>query len=426
MQSNKSQVTDKEALARSLYEAVAGSLAKRSRHSLARAVNATGVLLHTGLGRAPLPRSAREALIEAAERYSLLAVDLDNGTRGDRMAHIVPLLKELTGAESALIVNNNAAAVLLVLNTLASGKEAIISRGELVEIDGMFRIPDVMRRAGVTMVEVGTTNRTHLDDYSNALTDSTGLLVKVHPSNFRVEGFHKEVSLQELVEVGSRQSLPLYHDLGSGALVDLRRWNLPYEPTVVESIKSGVDIISFSGDKLIGGPQCGIIVGKESLITRCKKNPLMRAFRPDKLTLAALSGTLKLFREPQRLPETHPLYAMLASDPAMLRTRAVRLRRKLQAVVEGNGELRVIDGFSVMGSGSLPAKPMPTSLVTLQLKNISAGDLGRALRRATVPVFTRIEEDWIVFDVRTIADDEFNIIGRMLKEVIGAITHPIR
>ncbi len=404
---------------KSLIEAVIRRLEAETRNSIRHAVNATGVLLHTGLGRAPLAPAARQALSEAALRYSTLAIDIETGARGDRFAHVSDLLIELTGAESALVVNNNAAAVLLALNTLSDGLEAIISRGELVEIGGMFRIPDVMRRAGVEMIEVGTTNRTHLNDYNNAIGERTGMILKVHPSNYRIEGFHREVSVEQLAKLASQKDLPFFYDAGSGALVDLSRWNLPAEPTIQQAIADGAGIVAFSGDKLVGGPQCGILVGKQTLISRCKKNPLLRAIRPDKLTLAVLEGTLKLFRDPDRLPLTHPLYAMLAMSTTTLRKKAERLRKKLNGVIKERGSCEIAEGFSVMGSGALPARNIPTILVRIIMENHSAEWLAKSLRKSESPVFTRIEDDRVLFDMRTVQDDEIDLIYKSILNLLN-------
>ena len=389
-----------------------------------RAVNAAGVILHTGLGRAPLAPAAQAALMETAARYCLLASDRNTGKRGDRNIHNEELLQELTGAESAVIVNNNAAAVMLALNTFGQNRESVISRGELVEIGGMFRIPDVMRRAGTVMVEVGTTNKTHLSDYQNALSERTALIVKVHSSNYRIEGFHKEVPIRELAELSRQQNLVLLHDIGSGALVDLRRWNLPDEPTVPEAVAEGADIVTFSGDKLLGGPQCGVIVGKTELIGRMKRNPLMRAIRVDKLILSALNGTLRLFLEPDRLPSTHPVYRMLTETLPSVRNRARRLARSLSNIGSSYCRIDVIDGETEVGSGALPARTIPTYLTRLTPHSASAEQLGRALRRAIPPVFSRIEADAVLLDARTIADDELITVAKAYEQAMMRLSSP--
>lgn len=381
------------------------------------AVNGTGVILHTGLGRAALSSSAQEALSEAAARYSILATNRETGKRGDRNSHNDDLLCDLTGAEASLVVNNNSAAVMLALNTFGEGRESIISRGELVEIGGSFRVPDVMRRSGTVMVEVGTTNRTHLRDYEEAVTDATSVLLKVHPSNYRIEGFHKEVAIRELCDLAKERNLIIIHDIGSGALVDLRQWGLDYEPTVQAALSEGADIVTFSGDKMLGGPQCGIIVGRRDLIEVMKTNPLMRAFRCGKLTLSALNGTLRLFLDPEKLPETHPIYAMIAAPVEIVRSRARKIIRKLKEIENGMAAVEIADGITEMGSGSLPARGIPSSLVVLTPDGLSAEKFSSALRMSDYPLFTRIENDRVVIDARTVADDEISWIVKAVAQV---------
>ncbi len=391
-------------------------------NKLVRVINGAGVILHTGLGRAPLAPSAQAALREAAERYCLLATNRDTGKRGDRNRHNEELLRELTGAEAALVVNNNSAAVMLALNTFGEGKEAIVSRGELVEIGGAFRVPDVMRRSRTIMVEVGTTNKTHLRDYQDAVTPETSILLKVHTSNYRIEGFHKEVSIAELAGLAKERELMVLEDIGSGAMIDVRRWGLAYEPTVPEAIKDGADVVTFSGDKMLGGPQSGIIVGRKDLIDRMKTNPLMRAFRCGKLTHAALNGTLRLFLDPDRLPETHPIYAMIAAPKAVVARRAQRIARRLGAAVGSALKVEVIDGLTEMGSGSLPARGIPTRCVALNAEGLDAGRLARTLRLATPALFTRIEDERVLIDARTVADEEMAWIDRSVKGALASLT----
>ena len=390
-------------------------------NKLMRVINGAGVILHTGLGRAPLAASAQEALKEAAARYCLLATDRESGRRGDRNSHTEELLCELTGAESALVVNNNSAAVILALNTFGEGKESVVSRGELVEIGGSFRMPDVMSRSGTIMVEVGTTNKTHLRDYHNAITPETTILLKVHTSNYRIEGFHKEVPLREMTSLAHEHGLIVVMDIGSGALVDIRRWGLPYEPTVPEAIADGADIVSFSGDKMLGGPQSGIVVGRRDLVDRMKKNPLMRALRCDKLILSALDGMLRLFLAPDRLPETHPVYKMLTAPMDLVNRRARRIARRLKGIADSRFEIRVTDGITEMGSGSLPARGIQTRVVSIGLSGISTDKFARELRRATPPLFTRIEDDRVIIDARTVADDEVGMIASSFQQAIKAV-----
>ncbi len=388
-------------------------------HKLMRAINGAGVILHTGLGRAPLAPSARAALQEATDRYAILATERESGRRGDRNRHTDEMLRDLTGAEASMIVNNNSAAVMLTLNTFGQGREAIVSRGELIEIGGAFRIPDVMSRSGTIMVEVGTTNRTHLRDYQAAISENSAFLLKVHTSNYRIEGFHLDVGVRDLAELAHQQGLLLLMDIGSGAMVDLRRWGLFYEPTVPEAVSDGADIVTFSGDKLLGGPQCGVIVGKRELIERMKRNPLSRAFRCDKLTLSALDGTLKLFLDPDKLPETHPIYAMMTATVEVVNRRAQRIARRIRDVTGEACRVEVTDGFTEMGSGSLPARPIPSRVVTLCPKGITPQRLGAELRLASPPLFTRIEDDSVIIDARTVADEEARLIAENFAQVIG-------
>lgn len=392
-------------------------LKRQARPSLRRAINAQGVVLHTGLGRAALSRAAQAALQEVTANFCSLAINLESGRRGERYRHVEALLGELTGAEAAMVVNNNAAATMLILNTLAAGREAVISRGQLVEIGGAFRMPDIMARSGVRMVEVGTTNRTHLKDYRAAITPETGLLIRVHMSNYKIVGFTKEVPIDELVTLGREFKLPVVDDLGSGALVDLSRYGLPKEPMVQESVAAGADAVCFSGDKLLGGPQCGIIVGKREYVERMKKNPLTRALRCGKLTYAALEATLRLFLDEERLPQEHAVLGLLLRTvPAMQRA-----GRKLLAAVKDlkeQAEFRLREGSAEIGSGSLAAEQLPGRVVTVRPLGISAEELARRLRQFDPPVISRIEHDAVVLDLRTILDDEIAVVARALRAVL--------
>ena len=385
-------------------------------HKLLRAINGAGVILHTGLGRAPLAPAAQEALMEATRRYCILATERETGKRGDRNRHTAEMLRELTGAEDSLVVNNNSAAVILALNTFGNGSEAIVSRGELVEIGGAFRIPDVMMRSGTIMVGVGTTNKTHLRDYREAVTEHTAVLLKVHTSNYRIEGFHQEVAIKDLRSIADEYNLVIIHDIGSGALVDVTRWGLAYEPTVPAAVAEGADIITFSGDKMLGGPQCGVIVGKRVLIERMKRNPWNRAFRCDKLTLSALNGTLKLFLEPDTLPLTHPIYRMMTENIDSVNRRARRIARLIREIAGDLIEAMVEAGATEMGSGSLPVRPIPSRVVSLVAKNLSAERLALSLRLSDPPLFTRIEGDRVVIDARTIADDEVRLLRDIFRQ----------
>ena len=383
-----------------------------------RCVNGAGIILHTALGRAPIAEDAQMALAEAVLGYSTLQIDLDSGKRGDRHAHVEGLLMRLTGAEAAVIVNNNAAATLLLLNTLAEGKEVVISRGELVEIGGSFRIPDVLRRSGALLAEVGTTNRTHLRDYAAALNERTGLLLKVHQSNYRIVGFTSDVSIGELASLAHSHGLCAVDDVGSGALVDLSRWGLPKEPVVRESVAAGADAVCFSGDKLVGGPQCGIVVGKKELIDRLKKNHLMRALRCDKMTYAVLAATLRLFCDEDTLPARHPVMRMLCMSETEILSRARTLASALSAQLQGEGSALVEDDMSEVGSGSLAAQPVPTHVVRLQVHGHSPDALGRMLRQRPIPVIARISDDAVVLDCRTIKDNEVPLVVDAVSSIV--------
>lgn len=376
------------------------------RPSLRPVVNATGVVLHTNLGRAPLAPEALQAVQDVARGYSNLELDLETGKRGSRYRHVLNLLCELTGAESSLVVNNNAAAVFLALRTLARGREVIVSRGELVEIGGSFRIPDILRESDAVLVEVGTTNRTHLADYDRAVTSATGLLLKVHPSNYRVLGFHREVSLEDLVVLGRRYSIPVMQDLGSGCLVDLAVAGLGDEPTVQRVVRSGVDLVTFSGDKLLGGPQAGILIGRREILERIQKHPLNRAVRIDKLTLAALEATLALYRDPRTAQERVPALALLARNAKAVRKRAVRLAQALRRSLPDGFEVRLRSVSARAGGGSLPLEDLPGTAVAVRCSRMGAEAILARLRLAPVPVIARIEKDEVLLDPRTLLKGE--------------------
>lgn len=388
-------------------------------NSMKRAVNGLGIILHTGLGRAPFAAEAQRALMDVVAHYCTIQIDQQTGKRGDRHAHVEHLLCQLTGAEAAMVVNNNAAATLLVLNTLAKGKEVITSRGELVEIGGSFRIPSVMEQSGAILREVGTTNRTHLKDYEQAMGDSTGLLLQVHMSNYAIVGFTKIVPLAELAELAHSQGLPLFHDLGSGALVDFTRWGLPAEPTVQESIKAGADVVCFSGDKLIGGPQCGIIVGKKDVISRMKKNQLTRALRCDKMTYAVLEATLRLFMDERRLLSNHPVLRMLAESANDVKKRCMGIKRRLKTIVGEKVKLRLVEDISEVGSGSMSIEKLPSWSLSVKVPDLSLEDLAMKLRMCNPPVFGRIHEDRFLLNCRTIREDEVKFILKAFEEICG-------
>ncbi len=382
--------------------------------SLKRVVNATGVVVHTNLGRSLLAQRALERLIEINRTYSNLEYDLAAGARGSRYAHVDRILCELTGAEASLVVNNNAAAVLLSLQTLAAGREVVVSRGQLVEIGGSFRIPDVMARSGAILREVGATNKTHLHDYEGAITSSTALLLKVHTSNFAVVGFHEEVPLKQLRELGDRYHLPVMEDLGSGSLVDYSRFDLPKEPTVQEALAEGADLVTFSGDKLLGGPQAGIILGKAALVERCRKNPTNRALRVDKLTLGALEATLELYREPEKALAEIPTLAMITAPYERLRDKANRLAARLRRLGLERLEVSTVEGVSRVGGGAMPLAAPRTRLLQVAIQGLSPTRLEQALRAGDPPIICRLEDGRLLMDARTLVADDATVIARAL------------
>ncbi len=384
--------------------AVEQRLTEQSRRSLRRVVNATGVVLHTNLGRAPLAATVRRAVDEALG-YSTLELDRDAGERGSRQEHTRHLLCELTGAEHALVVTNAASALFLILNTAAEGGETIVSRGELVEIGGAFRIPDILAKSGSALVEVGTTNRTHLRDYEMALSPRTHLLLKVHQSNFQQTGFVAEATIAELVGLGASRGMPAVHDVGSGLLLSLESYGLTGEPLVPDSVATGATV-TFSGDKLLGGPQAGIIVGPRDVGQRAAQNPLARALRPDKVTFAALEATLALYRDPERALAEIPTLAMLTAIPADLKRRARRLARRIKGS-------RLAPGTSAVGGGAFPGSALPTTLVTLAARSCDA--LLAALRAHDPPVIARASGEHVVFDVRTLEDDELGVVADAVR-----------
>jgi L-seryl-tRNA(Ser) seleniumtransferase len=388
----------------------AEEIAKQVSPHLRRAINATGVVIHTNLGRSPLSEQALKNLIEVARGYSNLEYDLAKGTRGDRYAHVEEILLRLSKAEAGLVVNNNAAAVLLALNTIAAGREVICSRGELVEIGGAFRIPDVMARSGAILREVGTTNRTHVRDYEEAINSTTGLLLKVHTSNYRVVGFTSEVTVEELGKLGKRYNLPVMNDLGSGCFIDLSPYGLEKEPTAQEAIQAGADVVTFSGDKLLGGPQAGIILGNRELMDTMKANPLSRALRIDKLTLAALESTLISYLSEGQAIREIPTLRMLTMPLEELRKRARGLQRLIKKET-GKASLEMIREQSQVGGGALPLQAVPTWALAIKPLKGTAQALEAALRDLEPPIIARIADDRLILDLRTIQADEFGTIA---------------
>lgn len=404
--------------ATAIAAAVRAGLDRSRGYALGRAVNATGVILHTGLGRAVLPEEAVRALFEELRGYSVVEIDPATGERSIREAPVARLLCRLTGAESATVVNNNAGGTLLALAALAEGREVIVSRGQLVEIGGSFRMPEVMAQSRCRMVEVGTTNRTRLEDYERAITPETALLLRVHTSNFRIQGFSEEVPIEELAALGRRRGIPVLEDLGSGALFDLKEFRLPEEPSVQRSVRAGADMICFSGDKLLGGPQAGLLVGKKELIAKVRRHPLFRALRPDKLHLLALEATLRLFLDPARLPERHPTLKMLTLPRAELDKRAEALAARLKSIPAL--EVEILDDVSEVGGGSLPAVSLPTRVVAIRDPAMSAQSLSARLRTHRPPVFARVRQERVLLDVRTLFPSDAERIADALSTPPGA------
>ena len=376
-------------------------------------INATGVIIHTNLGRAPLSPAATRAMMEAAKGYTDLELDLNTGRRGSRQAHLQSMLRQLTGAEAALVVNNNASALLLGLSALAAGKEVIVARGEAVEIGGGFRIPDVLRQSGATLVDVGTTNRTYARDYGDAITDNTGALLKVHASNFRVEGFTASVEPENLVELGQRHEIPVLHDVGSGALLPTEKYGLAHEPTPQESIAAGVGLVFFSGDKLLGGPQAGIVLGKRELVSRLERHPLARAVRIDKFSLAGLTATLSHYLRQEAESEI-PIWRMISASEEAIKARAHRWKLSLK------GDVGVVSSRSAVGGGSLPGETLPTWVLSLHCGGVSGGaqEVTASLRRADPPVVARIVENQVLLDPRTVLPEEEE---PLLRAVLAAL-----
>jgi len=402
-----------------LARASAALAAKNAKPRLIRVINASGIILHTNLGRAPLGESALAAMRRAAG-YCSLEYDLELGKRGSRSACVEYLLKELTGADSALVVNNNAAAVLLALTALAKDREVVVSRGELVEIGGSFRVPEVMTQSSALLKEVGTTNKTHLRDYERAIGPNTGLLLKVHASNYKIVGFTASASLDELAALGRRCGIAVMQDLGSGCLTDLAACGIKDEPTVRDAVKSGVDIVTFSGDKLLGGPQAGVIVGREQAVSACAKHPLFRALRPDKVTLAALEAVLSEYRNTEKAFHRIPVLSMLSKPAEQLDREAKLLADGIAERLGDAAEISVVEGASEAGGGALPTHPLPSRIVSVRPAALSAAAIEQSLRNQEPPIIARIQRDAILFDPRTLAEGDAEIIQSALAAAFSA------
>lgn len=412
-------LTDDDLALSAILENVRQAINQSMTPKLRRLVNAAGVVVHTNLGRSLLSENALRNVITIAGRYSNLEFDLASGKRGLRYSHIEEILCEITGAEAALAVNNNAAAVLLCLDTIANGREVIVSRGELVEIGGSFRIPEVMAKSGALLKEVGTTNRTHLRDYENAINENTGLLLKVHPSNYSVVGFTTSVPLKEVVEVGKKHTIPVMEDLGSGTLIDFSKYGLTKEPTVQEAVAAGADMVTFSGDKLLGGPQAGIILGNKTFLDRIKKNPLTRALRIDKMTLAALENTLRLYYDETRAIQAIPTLRMLTMPFEVIEGKALQLKKMLEELQDPRLNIHLLNLSSRVGGGSLPLLELPSKCIGIKIKGVSANAIERHMRNHSTPIIGRIEEDRFIIDPRTLQDDELSIIKEAFMTILA-------
>jgi L-seryl-tRNA(Ser) seleniumtransferase len=411
-------ISEQDLNERAVLQRVKEAVAAAMQPKLRRVINATGVVIHTNLGRSLLAEAAVENLAAVASRYSNLEYDLAEGRRGSRYMVVRDLLCEITGAEDALVVNNNAGAVLISLETIARNRHVIVSRGDLVEIGGSFRIPDVMAKSGAMLREVGTTNRTHLRDYEGAIDADAALLLKVHWSNYSIVGFTAQVPLKELVALGARHGLPVMEDLGSGTFIDFSNYGLPKEPTVQDSVASGADVVTFSGDKLLGGPQAGVIVGRAAMIERIRKNPIHRALRIDKLTLAALETTLRLYRDEERAMTAIPTLRMLTEKEASIEARGRELLQRLAALDDARLVCGLVRRPSKAGGGALPLLELPSCCLQFQVRGMSANALETALRRGEPPIIIRIEDDRCVMDLRTVQPEELASVASALSMVL--------
>lgn len=400
-----------------LVENITKSTEKIYSYNLRKVINGSGTILHTNLGRAIISKKHANYLSEVVTNYSNLEYNLEEGKRGERYSHFEKLICKITGAEAAMAVNNNAAAVMLVLSSMAKEKEVIVSRGELVEIGGKFRIPDVMKSSNAHLVEVGTTNKTHLEDYSDAITENTGALLKVHTSNFKILGFTESVSLEELSKLSKEKDIPIIEDIGSGVLIDLSKYGLKYEPTVQDSIKAGVDVVSFSGDKLLGGPQAGIIVGKKKYIDKMKKNPLTRAFRIDKFTATVLEMIFHEYLNEENAIKNIPVLSLITKDIKEIEESAKKLYEKLSNLKDA-ADIKVEDTLSQIGGGSLPTEKIKSKCISIVPKNISTASLEEQLRLNENPVVARISDDKLIIDMRCILEDEIEILAEKIINIL--------
>ncbi len=398
---------------------IAARVVQMAKPSLRKVINVTGTLLHTNLGRAPLCKEALQAIKDVAQGYSNLEYDLDEGKRGKRFTHVEELICKLTGGEAATVVNNNAGAVMLALAALAGGRSALVSRGELIEIGGSFRIPDIMAASGVDLVEVGTTNKTHLKDYAGAIDDKTALILKVHTSNYRILGFTEAVAGEKLAELAHQHDIPVLEDLGSGLLMDLTSFGLPREPTVRETLKTGIDLVTFSGDKLLGGPQAGIIVGNRDVIDKVRKHPIARALRIDKLTLAALEATLRQYLDPQKALDKIPVLRMLSLPVAELQQRCEALLPRLTEVIGNAADAIIIEATATVGGGALPLAELPGRVIALAPKDMSLNELTTRLRSCEPAVVGRIQDDKFLIDPRTLSSDDEVFLLQALQQVFS-------
>ena len=400
-----------------LIENIKISTEKVYSYNIKKVINGTGTILHTNLGRAIISKKHADYLSEVVTSYSNLEYNLEEGKRGERYSHFEKLICKITGAEAAMAVNNNAAAVMLVLSSMAAEKEVIVSRGELVEVGGKFRIPDVMKSSNAHLVEIGTTNKTHLEDYEDAISENTGAFLKVHTSNFKILGFTESVSIEELCKLGREKDIPVIEDIGSGVLIDLSKYGLEYEPTVQDSIKAGVDVVSFSGDKLLGGPQAGIIVGKKKYIDKMKKNPLTRAFRIDKFTATILEMIFHEYLNEEDAIKNIPVLSLITKDLKEIEKNANALFNKIENL-ENVADINVEDTLSQIGGGSLPAERIKSKSVTIMPKNISTQSLEAKLRAGKNPVVGRISEEKLILDMRTVLEDEIDILAQKLIDIL--------